>query len=82
MNTIIQKVKKARTMLADYQTKKATIEGRKSQLLSDLENKFGCSSIKEGQELLVKLNTKLEEEKTTLTALVVKLDEAMGNESN
>jgi len=78
MASILEQLKDKREHIQRLKNKKAKLEGQKEQLLSQLKDKFGLSSIEEAEAKLSELEKKRDEYKSRLVELDKKMSEIIG----
>jgi len=78
MPSIIERLKDKREHIQRLKNKKAKLEGQKEQLLNQLKDKFGLSSIEEAEAKLSELEKKRDEYKSRLVELDKKMSEIIG----
>ena len=65
-NELIEEVKQCSEQLDKLKSKRDRLVGQKDQLLNDMKDKFGVSTIEEAEELISKLKEKLEDDTNAL----------------
>ena len=65
-NELIEEVKRCSEQLDKLKSKRDRLVGQKDQLLNDMKDKFGVSTIEEAEELIGKLEEKLEDDTAVL----------------
>jgi phenylalanyl-tRNA synthetase alpha subunit len=68
------KVEAAQNRLSNLKVQRANAEGRRDEILSQLKEKYGISSLEQAKEFLAEQQSKLQELETSLTELEEELN--------
>lgn len=77
MQDLITRVQALKKKKADAEQQKSRLQGRKDQLMQQLKNEFGCSTLEEARERHVTMNKDITRRQERARRMLAEIEEAI-----